>query len=235
VRRVVFLRTLVGGLLASCAGGDAPTVCLARGAIVDGTAAPPAALGAASGSVVALRVRHHEGGHVVDESCTGVRVDARHVVTAAHCFSADPALTVALSSSADCAPELGAAAVRVHPTRDVALVTTAPSTDVATSACAEAPELDAPAIAAGYGLDERGAVGTLHFLDTSVVQVDAEMIGARAAGPAGTCVGDSGGPLFVERAGAWCVAGTVSTGSADCRGLTRYEALAPLAAWLAAP
>lgn len=229
-------------LACSCVAQDGPTVCSEMRALVNGDSQPPPELGGAASSVVGLRVRRQVGGESLEQVCSGVRIDDHHVLTAAHCFKSDHA-EVALSmghvlpETDDCAPLVAqdrtdSVSPRLHPQRDIAVVTTHASLGVATPVCAAPPQPGIRGIVAGYGLDENARLGTRRFLFTRVVSVSDDAIEVRATTEAGACVGDSGGPLFVEQDGAWCVVGILSTGSASCRASDRYVPLLPLSDWL---
>lgn len=225
--------------LLACSGGGSPDLppCAEVRALFNGSAAAPAALGGAADSAVAVVVRHQQG---ADDAalCTGVRVDARHVVTAAHCLDGDPKARVSLLAGPDVALATRACqsgsssaveeglAVRLLPGRDVAVIETAPSLAASATPCTSAPIAPSSAFAVGYGLDEDGVLGNRRYLATQVVAVSDEIIETLAPTWAGTCVGDSGGPLFVTALdGQVCVAGTLATGSADCHGRGRYTVL----------
>jgi hypothetical protein len=228
--------------LAACAPPDAAEVCPRASAIVDGTTAPPPGLGSAAQSVLALQVQDEEG--VVLESCTGVRLDDHRILTARHCFETDrpahvrlqigSAIDDGLQCPGDAAPD-GAEvlSVHLHPDRDVALLVTSPSSEPAVALCALPPQPGDAAVAAGFGLDESGKLGRRRYLSVAVAATTDAAIDARAAGAAGTCVGDSGGPLLIPGGETGCLAGTLTTGSADCRGLERYVPSAALVDWLA--
>jgi hypothetical protein len=234
-------------VLAACAPdpGEADA-CPRVGAIVAGTTDPPPGLGPAAYSVLAIRVQDDRGHDL--QHCTGVRLDDRRILTAAHCFESDGPVSIRLQDGAaiepasDCTadpssdPSSDAAqvmSVHVHPTRDVALLVTSPSPQPSVTICAVPPQAGDAAIAAGFGLDENAQIGTRRYLSVAVAATSDEALDARASSAAGTCVGDSGGPLFIPGDGTACLAGTLTTGSADCRGLERYVPSAALVDWLA--
>jgi hypothetical protein len=249
-RRRALERGGVLSLLALAACAPAPgaaEICPRATAIVDGVTEAPPGLGPAALSVLAVQVLDGEG--VVLESCTGVRLDEHRILTAAHCFESDQPAAVrlqdgpAIDPSFECpghqSTDEGTEGVRVlsvhlHPARDVALLVTSPSDQPAVAICSLAPRAGDAAVAAGFGLDESGRLGGRRYLSVAVAAISDEAIDARAARAAGTCLGDSGGPLLIPSGETACLAGTLTTGSADCRGLERYVPSAMLADWLAA-
>jgi len=236
---------LVTGLASSCAGAgsDPDGVCARASAIVNGSEQVPPELESAAVGVVALLFRRQlAGGALADTLCTGVRVEGGHVVTAAHCVAEEPVPAIAVFTGGEApAPECAFAKAvevwqpRVHPTRDLAVLDEVQPADAAVRICSSTPLADTRAFVAGYGVNESGSAGRRRFLETRIVDATDQAVEAQADTSAGPCVGDSGAPLFVEEAAGWCVAGTLSNGSADCRGRDRYVALPTLRAWIEGP
>ena len=120
------------------------------------------------------------------------------------------------------------------------------------------------AVIAGYGLSDQGTAGEKLFVGTTVlgvsgavpgysdpdVEADADvcagdagaaaclgaplLITVDSGADAGACAGDSGGPLFVQSASGWEVAGVLSEGSAYCTGEDVYVDLPSVAGWITA-
>ena len=194
--------------------------------------------------------------------CSGVAIARDLVLTAAHCVMAgsdyklvvlDAAGQPSLKSIATIArhPQFDAEAVRRHRvTADVALLKFAESVSAAPVPLGPADMKVAagdPFLVAGYGLatpgDGRsgGTVRTATLVATGqpgtlqIRLMDAETRNERAG--LGACVGDSGGPVFTNAAGALAVVGVVSwsTGpnnSAGCGGLTGVTPLTRYRAWI---
>jgi hypothetical protein len=86
---------------------------------------------------------------------------------------------------------------------------------------------------AGYGTTETDATGRRLFTSEKIVEVDDTFITVDGQGRSGACTGDSGGPLLVAtNAGEPAVAGILSVGSADCRGIDRYVRVDRAWRWL---
>ncbi len=203
----------------------APTSPLAPRAIVGGERADTAAFGA----VVALA---WEG----EIHCTGTRVDAAHILTAAHCA---PATEVGLIGAGDGAvgdlrwtSVSGWSGWNGDDPRDVGLLRVddldpGPAMPLLAADQADALASDAPLWVAGFGaVDASGAVpsdglrvGEVALVDASC---DATALGCNAAvppgvewitgGPADACFGDSGGPVGVWRDGRAVQAAVTSRG-----------------------
>ncbi|MCU0662588.1 MAG: trypsin-like serine protease [Myxococcota bacterium] len=72
-------------------------------------------------------------------------------------------------------------------------------------------ETSQPGIIVGYGVtgwDETASAGIHRMGDTTILSIDGDMI--EFGEPAGTCSGDSGGPLFTQQAGQWVLNGVAS-------------------------
>jgi hypothetical protein len=170
-------------------------------------------------------------------ACTGTLIDEQVVLSAAHCVYApviginhmDKPEALRIVGGAD----LGAGAVplsrvleiETHPSwdglrgADLSLLRLEGKVDsVASYVVREAPAPDAgtPGVIAGYGLgdsQEPSSAGVHRAGDTTCLTVLEKLI--EVGDPAGTCEGDSGGPLFTEQGGRWVVTGVTSAGPAQ--------------------
>lgn len=239
----VGLAIAVATAATGCSSRSEAEACDSLAAIVEGTTAPPSELAANGDSVVAVLVVDPADGTSVLDTCTGVRLDASHIVTARHCVSSTPASSIRIVAGpasvagnrcvAAAAPSRKeATAVATSATLDLAVILTAPSDGSSTPGCTRLPSVGTAGVIAGYGLSEGGELGVRRFLKTEVVGTSTDVIAVQAPTAAGACVGDSGGPLFVKEDDRWCVAGTLSTGSADCRGLDRYQSVTAASEWI---
>jgi hypothetical protein len=240
----VGLSIAIASLATGCSSSTFATEkCGSPAAIVGGTDAPPFELAAYAESVVAVLVTDPADSRSVLATCTGVRLDESRVLTARHCVSGSPASAVRVISgpTTDAGTEcpspaasdgVEATAVATSGSLDLAVIRTGPSTGSTAPPCTQLPSVGTPGIIAGYGLAEGGLLGVRHFLETEVVSTAGDVIAVQARSAAGACVGDSGGPLFVKQGDQWCVAGALSTGSIDCRGLDRYQSIASSVDWI---
>lgn len=188
--------------------------------------------------------------------CSGLVVDSRHILTAAHCLRApvdtlvvwgDPAKTPSIMLVRRTArhPDYHADAIRRRVVSiDVGLLeTAAPLPDRfrgAPLATAAGPDIGESVVLAGFGLTREGAPKSGgHLLTTSLaVRAPASRILLWLAGEAasGACSGDSGAPVFAAdgETVAGVVAWTEGEGGRRCGTLTQAVRLAPLAPWIGA-
>ena len=167
-----------------------------------------------STSVVLLEIRDFEGGTAV---CTGTIVSDRHVLTAGHCFDdvIDETVSV-LSFSAGSFRSSNAETVYRHPSYDpdpwlelipfdVAVIETLPGAlDGAPSSpllVSRSPELGEAVYLAGFGLTSFNGYTSDQVVagDASVRRVTDDHIRIDFVhGESHPCMGDSGGPLFLD-------------------------------------
>lgn len=183
--------------------------------------------------------------------CTGTLVGPTKVLTAAHCLAGAtlPSLAFGIGSSAGSSPtvQVEIASASVHPqylhngqrpvAYDLAVLNLAravtevvPSvitSDAATGFVGKQMTL------IGYGADADGVTGAgIRKLARVTVQgVSAQSLDYSYAGM-GACKGDSGGPAFVEKAGAMVQVGVTSWGSVPCLADGHYQRLDVATAWL---
>jgi hypothetical protein len=170
--------------------------------------------------------------------CSATFIAPHHVVTAAHCFQ--PGLTALeqaiglqqLWLTTSTGLHLALLAVHAAPESDAAIVAVAGVADAFLAVRDDVNAADATTVyvaGAGRGVDA-------YDRRTAAFAV-------RDAAPLwtlsplndddGLCPGDSGGPLLVERDGAWVVVGVHKSGQFDCRGDGHATPLFGLGAWIA--
>jgi hypothetical protein len=189
------------------------------------------------------------GGHPVPASalqqavvpigdCTGVLIATDRVLTSAHCLK--PSLdevTIAGQALrlAGCEPHPGYLTLQAP--HDLALCRLAAPAPVAGIALDDgpSPESGQAVTLAGYGLPAAMAhvPAMLRAVDTDIVRVEAETFDIGTADHT-ACLGDSGGPVLVERGGVFRVAGILHGPSgAVCASPVRAVRLDASRDWLA--
>jgi hypothetical protein len=202
-------------------GGDATVACGALGQTVGRTVSivNGAECSSAQSAVVLLNIRNQLGDAI--GACSGTIIAARSILTAAHCVDQDAALVrVWLGSGA----EIVADSFTLHPTYvqnpstglDVAIVTMDQDLprnprSILTSREATVGE---SAVIAGWGRDQSSIPSTLRAGTTTISAVDSIYVQTLFSQTASSiCLGDSGGPIFLNQGGVWTIAGVSSAAS----------------------
>ena len=174
-----------------------------------------------SGSVVRLRIVDFEG--LTVGFCSGTVIASREILTAAHCFSEGVSILTILTPSEN----IPAESVAIHPSFfdleltgefDVAIVKSRKDLSIPPSPILVSQQAvpDEEAIIAGFGLDENENSGTFRAGKMIISAVRSDGIIANFDGStSNTCLGDSGGPLFINNAGSFIQAGITSSGVVD--------------------
>jgi len=175
--------------------------------------------------------------------CTGALIDPEVVLTAGHCvyypsdginYASNPSQVTIYGGSnlySGAVYISGASQIVYHPQWpgnlqtgnevDLALIhlnTTVTNVEYYDVRVDPQPTAGTPGIIVGYGLtvpSNQNSAGTHVMGETTLLQVSTNLI--EIGDPAGTCSGDSGGPLFTQQGGKWVVTGVNSfVDSYDC-------------------
>ena len=178
-------------------------------------------------------------------ACSGIVVAPRWVLTARHCAAATsdsepPGAEVLVGAGAVPDRRIPVARIVRHGVLDLALL------ELGLDARDVMPELEPVPIvtftlsalvgelaeAAGYGQREDGERGERRFFAAPIESVLGDVLTVDGMGRAGTCFGDSGGPLLVVGAGGARVAGISSVGDPSCVGRSRFVRLDIARGWV---
>ncbi|MEN9580880.1 MAG: hypothetical protein RJA70_3889 [Pseudomonadota bacterium] len=223
-------------LSASCSSEGEPAVGCHTSAIVNGSETPDGPGLQERQNWAVVNILYSQG-----EGCSGVFINRRTILTAAHCVLGGRQAQVAIGTSLDfVVAQLEPLKTVVHPKLDLALMFVSeaevPKILVPVSPLEETLEatwLGATVEIAGFGLTERGVAGVRRFASTTIVELDKDSVVVSSDGANGACEGDSGGPLIaLNGAGSARVAGVLTAGHPSCLGHDRYVRVDRAALWV---
>jgi hypothetical protein len=216
---------------------DAAECGVERSAIVFGAETSTRLSNDQADAIVRLRL----GTDADSEFCSGVMITPTWLLSAAHCSIGLPAF---VDFGADANQPRHSARTdfsTLHPELDLSLWRVVRDTEFDTefeplrawAGAIDASLIGVAAELAGYGATEDDSSGKRLFVSEQISEVDSTYITVDGAGRSGACSGDSGGPLLVTTStGEHAIAGILSTGSTDCRGIDLYVRLDRAWEWL---
>jgi hypothetical protein len=237
---------LAGALIASACTSADSRVCKvhAVGEALTNAADEATYLGLApSEELAVIDVQQIETDAGPQERCSGVLVDERHVLTAAHC-APDPGAELRLrfgSGTGAAKLEAHARVAAVNPDIDLMVLELSepPGEDIGVVPLPVASALPAGFAAkslvqlAGFGRAADGSSGQRGFSVEQVQRIADATIRVTAHGLGGACFGDSGGPLLVRGDdGRVYVLGILASGTTSCFGQDSYARVDALGEWL---